>query len=208
MYKMNFDSWFWIHPTIDTLPEHLRYLRKSGVKGVFFQGNQMGRGGQPFDGDSAELRAYIIARLMYNPDLDWRALRREFCTAYYGEAAGRVVESYMDDARKCLLAANVHGFQGPGKEAFTWVTPQMLTRWYALMNQAESLAADYRQRRMAGIARLPIQFTEANLTEEPAKRKVLLQKFLDDARNLGAANCVSEGKAFITWAGAEGLTWK
>ena len=208
LYKMNFDGWFYVHPNLHTLADDLRYLSKAGVDGVFFQGNQMGWDGQRFDGEFGELRAYMVARLMWNPDLDWRALRREFCAAYYGEAAGAVIEQYIDDVCKSLPSQGVHGRASFGKEVFAWVTSEMIARWYGHFERAESLAADEEHKKLVRIARLPVQFTEGNLAKDPARRKALLQRMLDDGRALGAATTYSEGDHFIQWAEREGLEWK
>ena len=208
LYKMNFDSWCYIHPNLHTLADDIRYLRKVGVGGLFFQGNQMGWDGPRFSGEFGELRAYLIARLMWNPDLDWRELRKEFCAAYYGQAAGAVIEEYIDDMHKSMPSQGVHGRASFGKDVFAWVTPEMITRWYAYFDRAESLAVDEEHKKLVRIARLPVQFTAGNLEQDPEQRKVLLQRMLDDGRALGAANIYSEGVHFIQWAEREGLKWK
>ena len=208
LYKVNFDSWCWVHPNLDTLADDLRYLRRVGVKGGFLQGNQMAVWGQRFFGEMNELRAYLIARLMWNPDLDWRELRREFCAAYYGPEAGACIEQYLDDLRQAFVEQNVHGGAGFGVENFTWITPAMIARWYAYLDQAEAATEDEEQRKLVRIARLPIQFTAAHITTDPEERQTRLQAYLDQARALGAAELLNEGYYFHDWANRLGLKWE
>ena len=208
LYKMNFDSWLYVHPNLNTVAGDLRYLKEVGVDGLFFQGNQMGWDGPRVDGEFGELRAYMIARLMWNPDLDWRELRREFCAAYYGDEAGAVIEEYIDDVYQAFNKQGVHGRASFGKDVFAWITPEMLKRWYGYFDRAESLATDEAHKKLVRIARLPVQFTEGNVAGDPEQRKVLLQRFLDEGRALGALNNYAEAIHFITWAKRIGLKWK
>lgn len=210
LYEVNFsDSWCWVHPNMHTFAADLRYLRDVGVTGVFAQGNQMAWWGQRFAGEMNELRTYLLARLLWNPELDWREERREFCEAYYGAAAGQVIEAYLDDVTKAFDDQNV---PGPatlmGEHTFTWITPEMIARWYGYMDKAESLAEDEEHKKLVRIARLPVQFTEANIEQDPTQRQLLLQAYLDTARDLGAANTVGENQPFRRWADEMKLEWK
>ena len=203
LYKLNFGpEWFWIHPNTDTFVRDIRYLRSVGVKGVFVEGTLYA--GQQWDGELHELRAYILARLMWNPDLDWRELRREFCAAYYGQAVGAVMERYMDDVRNCLVESGVHCRAEISTEGYAWVTPEMISRWYSILDEAES-KADEEHNRPVRISRLHVQFTEAKLTEDPAKRKELLRKFADDAKASGVIYIGMAPKFLDKWRAAQGL---
>ncbi|MEE3372701.1 MAG: DUF4838 domain-containing protein [Planctomycetota bacterium] len=209
LYQVNFsESWCFVHPNMHTLSDDFRYLRRLGVKGVFAQGNQMAWWGQRFAGEMNELRAYLLARLLWNPDLDWRAERRDFCAAYYGPAAGRVIEAYLDDLTAAFVKHNVAGPATLMNDAtFSWITPDMFARWYAYMDEAESLAVDKEHKRLVRIARLPIAFTEAHCQKDTAKRKAMLQSYLHTARPLGAAVLVGENQHFIDWSRRRGLQY-
>jgi hypothetical protein len=85
----------------------------------------------------------------------------------------------------------------------------MISRWYSHLDSAEAKALDEEHQRLVRISRLHVQFTEASLATDPALRKSLLQKFLADARALGAVYIRSaEGgaSAFLeNWRKTEGL---
>jgi hypothetical protein len=189
-----------------TFAEDLRYLRDVGVTGIFAQGNQMEIYGKRFDGEMNELRAYLLARLLWNPDLDWRRERRDFCAAYYGPEAGRVIEQYLDDMRGEFVKHDVECFAGiSDPRTYTWITPESFARWHAYMDRAEALAADAELKKLVQIARLPIMFTEAFCEKDPQRRKQMQQAYWDTGRSLGALTHMSEGTHFAQWAGKLGL---
>ena len=56
----------------------------------------------------AELRAWVLAQLLWNPQPDDRALIKEFLRGYYGANAGDIIERYlesMNDASKGFYLA-------------------------------------------------------------------------------------------------------
>ena len=203
LYKLNFGGeWFWIHPNLDTFARDMRYLRSVGVKGVFVEGTLYA--GQQWDGELHELRAYLLARLMWDPDLDWRELRREFCAAYYGQAAGAVMERYMDDVRACVVESGTHCRAEISTDGYAWVTPEMIARWYSILDEAESKADD-EHKRPVRISRLHVQFTEAKLTKDPAEQKTLLRKFADDAKSSGVIYIGMAPRFLSKWRTEQGL---
>gem|GEM_PF-3680653 len=77
-----------LHPQPDLRAHdrNLRLMRELGVEGVFAED-------LPREPANAlnHVRAYVLARLLWNPDLDLDALVREFVTLYYGPAADHVL---------------------------------------------------------------------------------------------------------------------
>ena len=86
-YITNFSNYFRPHPNLHVLGPNLRLFADSHVKGVFAQGSYI----TP-SGEMEELRAWVLARLMWNPRQDDRALIDEFVSGYYGPAAPFVRE--------------------------------------------------------------------------------------------------------------------
>jgi hypothetical protein len=69
------------------------------VDGYFAEGDWRSRGGE-----FASLRVWLIARLLWTPTADARALVREYCDAYYG-AAGPAIVRYIDRMHAALRAS-------------------------------------------------------------------------------------------------------
>ena len=61
------------------------------MKGVFEEGAYAGPGAE-----MAELRAWVLAQLLWNPQQDDRALIKEFLRGYYGKRAGDLIERYLE----------------------------------------------------------------------------------------------------------------
>jgi hypothetical protein len=79
------------HPNWFTLGANVRLFQKYSVRGVFEQGAYQGYGGE-----MGELRAWLLAQLLWNPQQDDRALIREFLTGYYGKAAAKPIGRYLN----------------------------------------------------------------------------------------------------------------
>lgn len=88
-YVTDFCHYLTPFPNLPPLADDLRFFIEHGVKGVFMQGN-----GTSLGGDMAELKAYLMARLMWDPTLDAGAIRAEFLQGYY-RAAAPAVEEYL-----------------------------------------------------------------------------------------------------------------
>src|ERR1022692_3798068 len=89
-YVTDFGNYLKPHPNWFSLGPNLRFFQTNHVRGVFEEGAYQSHGSE-----MAELRAWVLAQLLYNPRQDDRALIREFLDGYYGPA-GKPVESYLE----------------------------------------------------------------------------------------------------------------
>ncbi len=81
-YTTNFAHYVQPQPNWFTLGPNLRFFHAHHVRGVFEQGAYQSHGSE-----MSELRAWVLAQLLWNPQQDDRALIREFLDGYYGAAA-------------------------------------------------------------------------------------------------------------------------
>ena len=77
------------------LQGNIRFFRENGVKMLFEQGAREG-----YHAGFAELKAWLLAKLMWNPDADVKALLDEFFDGYYGKAAPFVREYFEELHRR------------------------------------------------------------------------------------------------------------
>ena len=106
-YVTDFANYVLPHPNWFVLGPNLRLFRDYGVKGVFEEGAYAGPGAE-----MAELRSWVLAQLLWNPQQDDRALIKEFLRGYYGKRAGDLIERYLElmhDASEGLLPALLPG---------------------------------------------------------------------------------------------------
>ena len=86
-YVADFFHYLTPFPNLPPLQDDIRFYIEHGVKGIFMQGD----GNSP-GGDFAELKAWLIARLLWNPKLEMADARWEFLRGYYRDAAPAVQE--------------------------------------------------------------------------------------------------------------------
>ncbi|HSV73178.1 MAG TPA: DUF4838 domain-containing protein [Chthonomonadales bacterium] len=82
-YATNFACYLQPLPNLDSIPADLELFRRLGVTGVFFQGGYAPGGGAAM----AELKAYLMAQLMWNPARPATPIVQEFLDGVYGRAA-------------------------------------------------------------------------------------------------------------------------
>ncbi len=99
-YTTDFHNYVNPHPNWFTLGANVRLFQKFGVRGVFEQGSY-----QAYGGEMGELRVWLLAQLLWNPQQDDRALIKEFLEGYYGKAAAKPIGRYLD-----LMYAAADGF--------------------------------------------------------------------------------------------------
>ena len=78
-YNINFTNYCAPCPNIDNMDGNIRLMYANNIRGYFMQGNAYGN-----SGEFGELRAYITAKLLWNPACDIEAIKNEFLRAYYG----------------------------------------------------------------------------------------------------------------------------
>ncbi len=83
-YLLPFPNWFVLGP-------NARFYHQHGVVGLFEQGAY-----QSFSNEMSEMRAWVLAQLLWNPDQDDRQLIREFLAAYYGAPSAKYILDYFD----------------------------------------------------------------------------------------------------------------
>ena len=81
-YTTDFAHYTMPFPNVYALQGNVKFFRDNGAKCLFEQGAYQGR-----HGDFAELKAWLLAKWMWNPDLPMKPLLDEFFAGYYGKAA-------------------------------------------------------------------------------------------------------------------------
>ncbi len=96
-YVTDFGHYVQPQPNWFTMGPNLRFFQAHHVKGVFEEGAY-----QSYGSEMSEMRAWVLAQLMWNPGQDDSALIHEFLDGYYGKAAGPIWQymQLMNDASK------------------------------------------------------------------------------------------------------------
>ncbi len=156
-------------PTHRFFAGDLRFYRRQGVEGVFAQHDF------PIAGDLHDMKVWLYAKLLENPDLDESALEREFTDGFYG-GAGPWIRRYLRrlEAAADALPSRIGAESEP--DAYTFLDA-------ALVRDAESLF-DRADASVAGNAVLARRVRHARLSLDYAA--LLLAPRFGDERRRGA----------------------
>ena len=102
-YVTDFAHYPHLFPNVDALQDNIRFFRDHHVKTLFEQGACQGR-----HAGFAELKAWLIAKWMWNPELPVKPLLDDFFAGYYGAGAPFVREVF-EKAHALQRAAAARG---------------------------------------------------------------------------------------------------
>ncbi len=167
-YTTQFTNFFSPFPNMHTLQPNIQLFRDNNAKWVFEQHSNN-------PSELFELRSYITAKLLWNPDQDYDALLTEFTNGYY-EEAGPAIKKYVD-----LIHSKIKEdpdfflfLYGDPSEAFSsYLNPEMLNLYSEYFNEAEKIVGhkpDVLER--VKMARLGIDFAALE-----ASRKNITPKY-------------------------------
>jgi hypothetical protein len=141
-YVVQFRNLISPFPNLHTLQPNLKYLHDSGVSAVFEEGSP------ETGGEFQELKTYLIAKLLWNPDMDVNQTVNDFLSGYYGKAAGPIRE-YIDilQNRMKQSGAKLKIFGGPIVEEElsqreTFLSDSLMTVYNTLFDRAEKAVSD------------------------------------------------------------------
>jgi hypothetical protein len=132
-YVIRFSNLLAPFPNLRILQPNLQFLHRNRVSALFEQGNR-DRGGE-----FAQLRAYLLARLEWNPDIDIQKEMDEFLAGYYG-AAAPVIKAYINllhDNNQSNKGVKMSIFGSPVDDKETFLSESLIARYNELFDQAE-----------------------------------------------------------------------
>ena len=134
-YTTDFANYLMPFANLHVLKRNLKFFKDHGAIGVFEEGCP-----NTFLSYAGELRNYVLAKLMYDMDLDENLLMDEFFCGVYGPAAAPVKAFYQLWQDACA-ASGEHLFEDdpPTRSYFT---RENLDKARALINQAITMAPD------------------------------------------------------------------
>ncbi len=163
-YVVNFSYPLTPHPNLRVLAPNIRYLVDHGVKGYFAEALPQSSGLE-----MAELRSWVLGKLMWNPKLDGDALVEEFVNGYYGPA-GKPVMAYIKLMHDAVdKSGDYLGLGSPPDAKF--LTLQNLCQGWQYLSQAEKAAGtDAALLKRVRVAQLPVMYVFLMRWDELSKQ--------------------------------------
>ena len=158
-YTVNFSHHVSPFPNLHVLQPNIRLFVGRGVRKHFQQTNT-GPGHE-----SSELKSYLLARLLWDPDADADAVTQDFLAGYYGPAAPMIRE-YAEALRRALerSGARLDIYEPPAVHARDYLSAADTALYDRLFDRAEAAAArDPERRARVRTARLPLMYAELEI---------------------------------------------
>ena len=158
-YGINFDNIVSPFPNFHVLQPNIQLFARNHTTMHFSQVNGI------CGGDFAELRAYLLGKLMWNPNADTDALTRTFLKDYYG-AADRWIYQYLKIMQGALLASgkDLWIYDSPISHKEGMLRPQLIKTYDELFDRAEEAVKDDAVRlQHVRLSRLPLQYSKLEI---------------------------------------------
>jgi hypothetical protein len=191
-YVTNFRHYVLPWPNFGVLGPNVRFFARNNVVGLFEQGSYA-QGGV---GEFAELRSYVLAKLLWNPDVDEYALRDEFLGGVFGNVAP-IIKQYHD-----LIHEPV---KDPGMHIHIFcehdnghIPDDVVAKGEELLAEAEAKAESDAVRRQVEKAHLPIQYVRIRRMDDGSARAKLIERFAEIAKREGMTD-MGEARPLDRW---------
>ena len=183
-YTTNFAYYIAPFCNFGSMRENMRFYHENGVRGMFPQGNS-----QSISGEFGELRAYLLAKLMWNPYMseeEYNQHMNEFLQAYYG-AGWIYIRQYIQFSINMAADSCINIYEAPFQSITEAEYRQMDATFTGWWERAELIAGD----RADAVHRSALQWRYIQLLLHPDKE--------------ACAQFVAEVEAYgIRWAESAG----
>ncbi len=146
-------------PNLRVLQPDMQFFVNNHARGVFSQGNREAHG------EWAELRAYVLAKLLWNPACNVDRIINDFLKGFYGAAAGPL-RQYIDLQHDALAksGAKLQIFGGPADHRQGYLSRELVQRCQLLFDEAEQRTQeDPECLARVQMARLPLFYVQLQL---------------------------------------------
>lgn len=133
-YTVQFSNYLSPFPNMHTFSDNYKLFKQNNVKGLFVQGYA------DVPGDLSELRQYLLAKLLWNTEIDIEATRDDFLRGFYGKAASSIKE-YLTLLTKNQENSNqpLDIYSGPIQARNTFLSPEAMDQYDQLLEKAAAL---------------------------------------------------------------------
>lgn len=185
-YVVNFSHYIMPYPNFRVLQPNIQYFRDHNSIGIMEQAAYQGRGGE-----FAELRAYLISKLLWNPNCDVEPVINDFMYGYYGRS-GQYVRQYFDLLHNRLTPdTHIHLGLSPEDRLFS---DEFVEQSLAIFAQAEKVAETPEIRNRVEMTSLPVLYLKCKRDPQKAVNDGNYKRFCEIAEREGVTYYAESGK--------------
>jgi hypothetical protein len=153
-YTTTFNNYLLPYPNLEEIVGDIRiYKNSAGAKGLLAQGNYHGHGGL-----MNELQAYLVAKLLWNTEVDAEAVKADFLEGYFGKS-GKPLGEFIDLMHEKVRKEDIHVFHWDPPDA-AFLSPEIMAAGERLFDEAEKLADNADVLDRVRHARISIQYVK------------------------------------------------
>jgi hypothetical protein len=153
-YVVQFTNYISPFPNLHTLKPNFDYFSKNQPEGFFIQGSV------EVPGELAELRTYILSKLLWDKDSDIDQIKSEFLNSYYGRAGvfvGRYIELIHENVISSWRRMDI--YDNPIIPYQNYLSPNLLKDYLSILDTAETLVSgDVELTKRVQMVKLPLHF--------------------------------------------------
>lgn len=188
-YSTNFANYLQPLPDLDEIAADIPLFKKYGVVGLFYEGCYAPGGG----GAMSELKAYLMAKLMWNPSRPAQPIITEFLKGVYGKGAP-AIQQWLDLLHAGVRAKTVHPrIYDPPTAAY--LSDDTLTQGAALFDRAQKdTASDPVAHEQVERARLALEYVQWMRAAPGSRERAEFAKTVTDKLHRYGIGQVREGE--------------
>ena len=185
-YVVNFSHYIMPYPNFNVLQPNIKTFKKNNAIGIMEQAVYQSRGGE-----FAELRAYVIAKLLWDVDCDVDKVIDDFMYGYYGRS-GQYVREYFDLLHAQITPdTHIHFRLKPDDKIFS---DKFIRNADQLFNKAEIVADNDEIKERVEMARLPLMYLKCRRDPVNSKYDGTYDRFSNIVEREGITHFAESGK--------------
>jgi hypothetical protein len=162
-YVVNFRHYMMPYPNFKVLQPNIQTFRENNTIGIMEQGAYQGRGAE-----FSELRAYLISKLLWDPDCNVENVIDDFMYGYYGRA-GKYIRQYFDLLHGCITPeTHIHIFDNLSSDSQIF-SDQFISDSYEIFEEAKKVADNDEILKRVEMASLPVLYLKCTRSPLLAK---------------------------------------
>ena len=160
-YVVNYHQYLAPFPNFGVLAENIKTFKKYNAIGIQEEAQY-----ESIGGEFSDMKSWVLAKLLWNPNLDTQALVKEFIGNYYG-AAAPYIQQYFDLCHSLIKDDTVMGIYIDENNPL--YTDEFVESAQAILAKAQDAVADQGEDMQLRVDKVALQIKYLYMMREPQK---------------------------------------
>ena len=188
-YVVNFSHYIMPYPNFGVLQSNIKTFNENSSIGIMEQAAYQSKGGE-----FAELRSYVISKLLWNEESNVNEIIDDFIYGYYGRS-GQSIKKYFELLHNQVLHnTHIHLGLRPDDKIFT---EKFIIEADKIFDKAETTAENEIIKKRVELARLPLMYLKCKRNPLNAKSDGTYNRFIEIVEREGITHFAEAGEPHI-----------